>query len=280
MFRKTSAGKNYQSRAGVTDWVQVLVLALIQGITEFLPVSSSAHLILPAQLLGWADQGLLFDVAVHAGTLCAVLWYFRETCFDLLRSVLPNSSLDRTELWSLCIATVPVVIVGASLKDVIASEARAVDVIIATTLIFGVLLGAADRLAKRGESQTATVSYRHALWIGLAQVFALIPGTSRSGVTITAALFLGYHPSVAARFSFLLSIPVIAGALLVMLVSPGSGSTSLTLLQLLAAFTLSAGFAYATIKGFMHLVSRIGLMPFVLYRLLLGVLLWVWVAGG
>ena len=280
MFRKTSAGKNYQSRAGVTDWVQVLVLALIQGITEFLPVSSSAHLILPAQLLGWADQGLLFDVAVHAGTLCAVLWYFRETCFDLLRSVLPNAPLDRTELWSLCIATVPVVIVGSGLKDVIASEARAVDVIIAATLIFGVLLGAADRLAKRGESQTATVSYRHALWIGLAQVFALIPGTSRSGVTITAALFLGYHPSVAARFSFLLSIPVIAGALLVMLVSSGSGSTSLTLLQLLAAFTLSAGFAYATIKGFMHLVSRIGLMPFVLYRLLLGVLLWVWVAGG
>ena len=280
MFRKTSAGKNYQSRAGVTDWVQVLVLALIQGITEFLPVSSSAHLILPAQLLGWADQGLLFDVAVHAGTLCAVLWYFRQTCFDLLRSVLPNAPLDRTELWSLCIATVPVVIVGSGLKDVIASEARAVDVIIAATLIFGVLLGAADRLAKRGESQTATVSYRHALWIGLAQVFALIPGTSRSGVTITAALFLGYHPIVAVRFSFLLSIPVIAGALLVMLVSPGSGSTSLTLLQLLAAFTLSAGFAYATIKGFMHLVSRIGLMPFVLYRLLLGVLLWVWVAGG
>ena len=124
------------------------------------------------------------------------------------------------------------------------------------------------------------MSYRDALWIGLAQVFALIPGTSRSGVTITAALFLGYHPSVAARFSFLLSIPVIAGALLVMLVSPGSGSTSLTLLQLLAAFILSAGFAYATIRGFMYLVSRIGLMPFVLYRLLLGVLLWVWVAGG
>ena len=264
----------------MAEWLQVLALALLQGITEFLPVSSSAHLILPAQLFGWTDQGLLFDVAVHAGTLCAVLWYFRDTCIGLLRALLPGASLDRTELWSLCLATIPVVVVGAGLKDVIASEARSVGVIVATTLIFGVLLGVADRFAKRAESHLEKVSYRDALWIGVAQVFALIPGTSRSGVTITAALFLGYHPSVATRFSFLLSIPVIAGALLVMLVSPTSGSASLTLLQLLAAFVLSAGFAYVTIMGFMHLVSRIGLMPFVLYRLLLGILLWGWVVGG
>ena len=100
----------------MAEWLQVLALALLQGITEFLPVSSSAHLILPAQLFGWTDQGLLFDVAVHAGTLCAVLWYFRDTCIGLLRALLPGASLDRTELWSLCLATIPVVVVGAGLK--------------------------------------------------------------------------------------------------------------------------------------------------------------------
>ena len=178
----------------MTDWVQVVVLALIQGITEFLPVSSSAHLILPAQIWGWIDQGFLFDVAVHAGTLCAVLWYFRDTAINLAKSILPGGPGDQSELWTLVVATVPVVLAGLLLKDVIATDARAVNVIIVTTLLFGMLLGVADRFSRRGAQHSGPVSLRDALLIGLAQVFALIPGTSRSGVTITAALFLGYHP--------------------------------------------------------------------------------------
>ena len=134
----------------MTDWVQVMILALIQGITEFLPVSSSAHLILPAQIWGWVDQGLLFDVAVHAGTLCAVLWYFRDTMVNLAKSVLPGGSSDRSELWALVVATVPVVLAGLLFKDVIATDARAVHVIVVTTLLFVVLLGVADRLSRRG----------------------------------------------------------------------------------------------------------------------------------
>lgn len=134
----------------MTDWAQVAALALIQGMTEFLPVSSSAHLILPSQILGWSDQGLLFDVSVHAGTLCAVLWYFRATFGKFLTSVMPGSAANRSELWSLCIATIPVVIVGVVLKDLIATEARAVAVITVTTLGFGVLMGVADRASKRG----------------------------------------------------------------------------------------------------------------------------------
>lgn len=264
----------------MTDWVQVVVLALIQGVTEFLPVSSSAHLILPAQIWGWVDQGLLFDVAVHAGTLCAVLWYFRDTMISLARSILPGGPKDQSEFWALVVATVPVVLAGLLFKDVIAVDARAVNVIIVTTLLFGVLLGVADRLSRRGAKHIGAVSFRDALLIGLAQVSALIPGASRSGVTITAALFLGYHPAAATRFSFLLSVPVIGTAVLLMLFTMGSGQSSLSGGVALSAFGISAIFAYATIKAFMYWVERIGLMPFVLYRLALGLVLWVWIIQG
>lgn len=262
------------------DWIQVIALALIQGVTEFLPVSSSAHLILPAQVLGWSDQGLLFDVAVHAGTLCAVLWYFRDTLVELSKSALPGRFSAKSELWALSLATIPVVLAGLLFRDVVASEARAVTVIIVTTLLFGLLLGIADRLSRQGARRNGPVSPRDALLIGLAQVFALIPGTSRSGVTITAALFLGYHPAAAARFSFLLSVPVIGGAVVLMLATMESGESSVSGGAAVTAFGLSALFAYATIKGFMFLVERIGLMPFVLYRLALGLVLWVWIIQG
>ncbi|GIS01927.1 MAG: hypothetical protein CM15mP103_04780 [Gammaproteobacteria bacterium] len=149
---------------------------------------------------------------VHAGTLCAVLWYFRDTMINLAKSILPRGPRDQSELWALVVATVPVVLAGLLFKDVIATDARAVNVIIVTTLLFGVLLGLADRFSRRGAKHPGPVTLRDALLIGLAQVFALIPGTSRSGVTITAALFLGYHPAAATRFSFLLSVPVIGGA--------------------------------------------------------------------
>ena len=262
------------------DWIQVIALALIQGVTEFLPVSSSAHLILPAQVLGWSDQGLMFDVAVHAGTLCAVLWYFRDTLVELSKSALPGRFSAKSELWALSVATIPVVLAGLLFRDVVASEARAVTVIIVTTLLFGLLLGIADRLSRQSARRNGPVSPRDALLIGLAQVFALIPGTSRSGVTITAALFLGYHPAAAARFSFLLSVPVIGGAVVLMLATMESGESSVSGGAAVTAFGLSALFAYATIKGFMFLVERIGLMPFVLYRLALGLVLWVWIIQG
>ena len=264
----------------MTEWVQVVVLALIQGVTEFLPVSSSAHLILPAQMWGWVDQGLLFDVAVHAGTLCAVLWYFRDTMIKLAKSILPGGPTDRSELWALIVATVPVVLAGLLFRDVIASDARAINVIVLTTLLFGLLLGVAVRLSQRGAGHTRPVSLRDAFLIGLAQMFALIPGTSRSGVTITAALFLGYHPVAATRFSFLLSVPVIGGAVLLMLATMGSSESSLSDGAALTAFALSAVFAYATIKAFIYWIERIGLMPFVLYRLVLGLILWVWIIQG
>jgi undecaprenyl-diphosphatase len=264
----------------VIDWIQLIALALLQGVTEFLPVSSSAHLILPAQVLGWSDQGLFFDVAVHAGTLCAVVWYFRDTVMEFSRGILPGRFSTQSELWALFVATIPVVLAGLLFRDVVATEARAVTVIVVTTLLFGVLLGIADRVSRRGARRTGPISTRDALLIGLAQIFALIPGTSRSGVTITAALFLGYHPAAATRFSFLLSVPVISGAVVLMLTTMRSDEPSLSGGAAAAAFGFSALFAYATIKGFMYLVERIGLMPFVFYRLALGLVLWVWIIQG
>ncbi len=259
------------------DSLQALVLALIQGLTEFLPVSSSAHLILPSQLLGWPDQGLAFDVAVHAGTLVAVMVYYRESLTSLLMGVLgsgDNVSSRRREVAALLIATLPAVLIGIAFSDVIDQYLRGIGVIATTTLLFGVLLGVSYSYRAAGADEQPISRLDHALVIGLAQALALIPGTSRSGVTITASLFLGYNLATAARFSFLMSIPAIAGALLLMLVKEvelffSSANLTLTLIAMLVA----AVSAYATIAFFVGLVTRVGMMPFVIYRVLLALIL-------
>jgi len=261
----------------MTDWWQAMLLAIVQGVTEFLPVSSSAHLILPAQILGWPDQGLMFDVGVHAGTLLAVLYYFRVTLTRFCLSLMPGEGADRSELWALCVATLPVVVAGFLLKEFVATYARSALVIAIATIFFGLLLGWADRAARHSDNRRTEIGMRDALLIGLAQMFALIPGTSRSGVTITAALFLGYPARTATRFSFLLSIPVILGASLVMLLSVPEAHLLSTAGKILPSLVASAIFAYITISLFMTLVERVGLMPFVIYRLILGSVLLVWV---
>ena len=259
------------------DGLQALFLALIQGLTEFLPVSSSAHLILPSQLLGWPDQGLAFDVAVHAGTLVAVMVYYRESLSSLLMGLLgsgDNVSLRRREVSALLIATLPAVGIGIAFSDVIDQYLRGIGVIATTTLLFGLLLGVSYSYRAAGADEQPISRLDHALVIGLAQALALIPGTSRSGVTITASLFLGYNLATAARFSFLMSIPVIAGALLLMLVKEfellsSSANLAITLIAMLVA----AVSAYATIAFFVGLVTRVGMMPFVIYRVLLALIL-------
>ena len=259
------------------DGLQALFLALIQGLTEFLPVSSSAHLILPSQLLGWPDQGLAFDVAVHAGTLVAVMVYYRESLTSLLMGVLgsgDNVSLRRREVSALLIATLPAVGIGIAFSDIIDQYLRGIGVIATTTLLFGLLLGVSYSYRAAGADEQPISRLDHALVIGLAQALALIPGTSRSGVTITASLFLGYNLATAARFSFLISIPVIAGALLAMLVKEfellfSSANLAVTLIAMLVA----AVSAYATIAFFVGLVTRVGMMPFVIYRVLLALIL-------
>lgn len=179
----------------ISEWIQVAVLALIQGLSEFLPISSSAHLILPAQLLNWEDQGLAFDVGVHLGTLCAVLVYFRHDLarmfFAWVESIQGRHSADGTLSWLVILATIPAVIAGFLFVGWVETWGRSILVIAATTLLFAAVMGWAD-MQRKEQRDIGHLKVRDAIWIGLAQAVALIPGTSRSGATITAALMLGF----------------------------------------------------------------------------------------
>ena len=262
------------------DIIQIIVLALIQGITEFLPVSSSGHLILPAQLLGWSDQGLAFDVAVHIGTLAAVIGYFRKDIFniaiDWLGSLVGKGSTFNSRLgWYLIFATIPAVAFGFALKAIGLDEAmRTIGVIVGTTLIFGALLGLADLKGKRIQP-LEQLTFRQAILIGLAQAIALIPGTSRSGITMTAALMLGLTREAAARFSFLLSIPVILGAGTLLTLDLVKGTAPVDWSVLVSGAVVAAISAWICIHYFLAFINRIGLMPFVIYRFCLGAVLLV-----
>ncbi|MDP0562113.1 MAG: undecaprenyl-diphosphate phosphatase [Candidatus Endonucleobacter sp. (ex Gigantidas childressi)] len=260
------------------DFIHVIVLALLQGITEFLPVSSSAHLILPSQLLDWPDQGLAFDVAVHIGTLSAVIIYLRMDIYLLIRdwlsSLIGKGSTQYSRMaWYVCIATIPAVVFGFLLKSSgLDVSLRSTMVIMATTLIFGALLGIADYFGKCEKSLDDT-SLRQAIMIGLSQVLSLIPGTSRSGITMTAALMLGFTREAAARFSFLLSIPVIMGAGLLFTFDLIKSSATVNWNVMAGGALLSGVSAMFCIHLFMGIINRIGLMPFVIYRLVLGLFL-------
>lgn len=258
---------------------EIIVLAIIQGITEFLPISSSAHLILPAALLGWTEQGLAFDVAVHVGSLLAVIIYFRHDVWhmagDWLRTGFSRAPSPQGKLaWCVIIGTLPAVLIGFLLKDAIEVYARNALIIACTTIVFGLLLWYADKAARHTKELTV-MRWPAALMIGLAQAIALIPGTSRSGITMTAALLLGFNRESAARFSFLLSIPVILGAGTLATYELVETKTAVDWSALLYGAGFSFVSAYLCIYLFLSWISRIGMLPFVLYRLALGaVLLW------
>ncbi|GAA4899915.1 undecaprenyl-diphosphate phosphatase [Ferrimonas pelagia] len=258
------------------DPIQAIVLAIIQGLTEFLPISSSAHLILPAQLLAWEDQGLAFDMITHAGTLAAVIIYFRKDVVSLLtnwgRSLAGHHNEESRMAWLIILATIPAGLAGLMFSDIISTELRSTTVIACTTLLYGLLMWYADSTASE-RREMKDLTWQLALLIGLAQALALIPGTSRSGATITAALLLGLTRLSAARFSFLLSIPITLAA---------SGYESLGLLknpEPVDWFPLALGgivaffSAYACIHLFLKAIGRMGLFPFVVYRLALAAIL-------
>lgn len=253
---------------------EIIILALIQGISEFLPISSSAHLLLPAQLFGWQDQGLAFDVAVHVGSLCAVLLYFRKDVVALTQGWFGSLAGKKTEegnlAWMIILATLPVIFVGFLIKDWVEVFLRSGYVIATTTIVFGVLLYWADKVSQK-QITPVTITWQKALIIGLSQVAALIPGTSRSGVTMTAALFLGISRENAARFSFLLSIPTILGAGTLLTLDLVNTEDAVNWRELLFGFVLSFVSAYICIALFIKWIGNLGMTPFVIYRLLLGV---------
>lgn len=255
----------------------IIVLAVIQGLTEFLPISSSAHLILPSQILGWPDQGLAFDVAVHVGTLAAVVWYFRKEVVRLTVAWAGDTARGRVGqdsglAWAVIAGTVPAGLAGILLNDFIESSLRSGLVIAASTIGFGLVLWWSDAVGRRVR-ELPSLTMKDAVIIGLAQALALIPGTSRSGITITAALFLGFGREAAARFSFLLSIPLIlaAGLLKTLELVEQGGATDWAAIALGAALSFVS--AVICIHLFLKFLERLGLMPFVIYRLVLGVLL-------
>lgn len=261
------------------DLIQIIVLALVQGLTEFLPISSSAHLILVPVLTGWKDQGLAFDVAVHIGSLFAVLAYFRHDLRPLLQSWFASfrgqHSAESRLVWGVGVATIPASVVGLLLGDFIDEHLRSAFVIALTTIGFGLALGASDYFGKRQRDEYQ-MNWTDMLLIGISQALALIPGTSRSGITMTAALALGLTRKAAARFSFLLSIPII-------LLAGGKKTVDLIKqdlpvdwLALGLGVLLSAVSAYLCIRVFIHALDRIGMWPFVWYRLALGVVLLLW----
>ena len=245
------------------DIFKITFLAILQGITEFLPVSSSAHLILPKELFGWSDQGLVFDVAVHVGSLIAVVSYLRRDIAALFTGWIRSCAGRGTDTngrlaWFIILATIPV-----------AQYSRSMLLIGFTSIFFGVFLYYADRY--QGVRQPMEkMSLMTAVIIGLAQLMALIPGTSRSGITLTAGLFCGLDRKAAAKFSFLLAIPIIIASGLFkgleMIESGASGQWAI----LFYAIAVSAIVSFTCIHYFISLISRIGLVPFVIYRIMLG----------
>ena len=261
----------------VLDWLQITVLALIQGLTEFLPISSSGHLALTPQLFGWTDQGLAFDVAVHVGTLAAVLLYFRNDVWLMSRdwsySLVTRQPTSNSRLaWWVIFATIPAVAFGLIINNGIEETLRNPLIIAATTIGFGALLWYSDIKGKKIRDEYS-LSFKDIVIIGFAQAIALIPGTSRSGITITAALLIGLTPQAAARFSFLLSIPVILGAGLLKLKDLIESTHPVQWDAMIGGAVISFVSAYIVIALFLKWINQIGMAPFALYRFALGALL-------
>ena len=259
---------------------QAIVLGALQGATEFLPISSSAHLILAPWLFGWPDQGLTFDVVLHAGTLMAILLYFWKEWLEMISGLFRGNyasagkhGVSARLLALLILGTVPAGLAGYLAEHAVETRLRSPLVLSCTLIGVALLLALAERIARK-EKDLGAISWPDALTVGLAQALALVPGTSRSGITITAGLFRGLTREAAARFSFLLSAPIIAGAALKKALElRHSGVTSTEQLPLVLGFLASAGVGYLTIKYLLRYLQRNTLYLFVYYRIVLGIVI-------
>jgi len=258
----------------------ILVLAIVQGITEFLPISSSGHLVLTSKVLEWPDQGLLIDVAVHVGTLAAVMIYFWRDLWTIAvgtaRLAIGRGGPGAKLAGYILAATVPVVIAGYFGRDYVAIYLRDIEIIAWATIGFGILLWIADHVGMTVR-RVEHLSLWNALFIGFAQVLALIPGTSRSGITMTAGRFLGLERAEAARFSLLLSIPTILGAGVLGGLELRESADVQIGQDVLLAMGLSFVAGLLSIAVMMRWLARAGFTPFVIYRILLGVGLLYWI---
>ena len=275
------------------EFLQAVFLGLLQGLTEFLPISSSAHLRIFPELFGWGDPGAAFTAVIQIGTELAVLIYFRKDIWRIASAWVQSlykpelrGSLDSRMGWYVIVGSLPIVVLGILLKDVIEQDFRNLWVIGTTLVVLGIILGIADRVGGLDRTMK-NMSLKHSVFFGLAQSLALIPGVSRSGATISMGRFLGYDREAATRFAFLLAIPAVVGAGLFELKDAlqcqdtaaavcNPYSPAATLVATIVSFVIG----YAAIAWLLRYVSTKSYLPFVIYRILLGGFTLVMVATG
>ena len=258
------------------DLLKAVVLGVIQGLTEFLPISSSAHLRIFPELFGWGDPGAAFTAVIQIGTELAVLIYFRKDIWRIgsawVRSLFQpeyRGTLDARMGWYVIVGSLPIVVLGVLLKNVIESDFRNLWIIGTTLIVLGVVLGIADRVG-RTDRTMAKLTLRDAVLMGLAQALALIPGVSRSGATISMGRFLGFDREAATRFAFLLAIPAVVGAGVFELKDIPGGHNDFGWGPTLVATVVSFVVGYAAIAWLLRYVSTRSYTPFVIYRIVLG----------
>ncbi|MBI1857230.1 undecaprenyl-diphosphatase UppP [Candidatus Saccharibacteria bacterium] len=254
--------------------IQAIILGLVQGLTEFIPVSSSGHLVLMHQALGITENGLTFDVALHLGTLLALIIFFYKELWQLFQGILGKNNLKHLA-WLLVLATVPAVIVGVLLESAAESAFRSVNLVAINLLLVAFIMLGAEWYAKRYRHKTKLekVTIGQAAGIGLAQAVAIIPGVSRSGSTITAGLFMGMDRVAATRFSFLLGIPITAGAIGKVLISENSLNLVQNEISLFAVGIITAFLSGLFAIGFLlKYLAKHTLAVFACYRIALAVI--------
>ena len=267
------------------SWLQAIVLGISQGLTEFLPISSTAHTLIVSKLLGWPDPGAAFTAVTQVGTELAVVIYFRQDIARILKAWFSSltkkserANPDAKMGWYVIIGTIPIGIAGLAFKSSIETTARNLWLVAATLIVMGILLGLADRFARHTKSE-ADINTKNAVLFGLGQALALIPGVSRSGATITTGLAMGFKRDVAARYSFLLAIPaVFASAALTAgdISSDSFVNWPATIVATIVAFVVG----YIVIASLMKYLQTRTFLPFVIYRIALGTLLMVLLANG
>jgi len=270
----------------VSDLLQAIVLGTIQGLTEFLPISSSAHLRIFPEIFGWGDPGAAFTAVIQIGTELAVLIYFRKDIWRIASAWLKSlvkpeyrGSLDARMGWYVIIGSLPIVVLGILLKDTIETEFRSLWLVGTTLIVMGIVLGIADRVGSLDRTMK-NLHLSHAVYFGIAQSMALIPGVSRSGATISMGRFLGYDREAATRFAFLLAIPAVVGAGLFELKEIPHGDNSYGWGPTLVATVVSFVIGYAAIAWLLRYVSTRSYLPFVIYRIALGLLVFVLLGTG
>jgi undecaprenyl-diphosphatase len=269
----------------VIGWFEAIVLGIVQGLTEFLPISSSAHVLIVSQLFGWEDPGAAFTAVTQIGTETAVIIYFRKDIWRIVstwtRSLFTaelRSSIDARMGWYVILGTIPIGILGFTFQDQIETVARNLWLVACTLIGFGIILGIADRVGRKVKTLD-DLTLRDGVLYGLAQSLALIPGVSRSGATISGGLFLGYDRAAATRYAFLLAIPAVMASGLfeaTKIADEEVVSWGPTIVATVIAFAVG----YAVIAWLIRYITTNSYLPFVIYRIALGILMLILLATG